>query len=347
MNSDVRLEDLPGHWFPHDEWTMVTGTGGMNNTTCFVELDDHKYVLRIYETHRDLAKIEFEHHVLLALARLKLPFRTPVPISLPSGETMIELTDGTRRLAALFSYTVGINPSWRSREQLEQVGLAVGQISAALRDLPSRLQPVYRPYYEIDQIHPRCTPEVIFDFFQNPPSNFQTWRPQLSEIEKRFRAFFDQIPKLQQLPHQLVHGDINASNMLVKDGGAIAAILDFEFVTWDLKVMELAVCVSDLIDPSAAEGEMWGRIEALFKGYRQAADLSEDEVRLLPLLIELRRLDVFVHFLGRYLDGVDQEDVLAGTIMSTVEKTRWLEQYGERVVNIWERIAVQIGQEHG
>jgi hypothetical protein len=53
---------------------------------------------------------------------------------------------------------------------------------------------------------------------------------------------------------------------------------------------------------------------------------------VLPLLIELRRLDVFIHFLGRYLDRVDAEAVLIDIIQSTYEKTKWLEENGARLL---------------
>jgi len=54
------------------------------------------------------------------------------------------------------------------------------------------------------------------------------------------------------LPHQLIHGDLNASNALADEAGRICAILDFEFVTYDLRVMEAAVFLSDMVRSSEA-----------------------------------------------------------------------------------------------
>ncbi len=42
---------------------------------------------------------------------------------------------------------------------------------------------------------------------------------------------------------QLIHGDLHYDNILCKEG-AVAGILDFEFVALDWRVMELAICLS-------------------------------------------------------------------------------------------------------
>ncbi|MBD0380261.1 phosphotransferase [Paenibacillus sedimenti] len=323
---------LPERWFPNQTWTLRTGEGGMNNTTRFVEVNGISYVLRVYETHRDLDKIHYEHAVLRALSAQKLPYRLPVPIQLPSGKTVVEVDSGQGKLAALFTFTDGCNPTWEHPWQMLPFGEAVGRLSQVLVTIQVGLKPVYPPYYEIEHIHPRCTPEAIDAFCMAPPEPFRALQSTLLYIRERFAAFYNEIPQLKKLPHQLVHGDINGSNMLIDEDGRIAAVLDFEFVTEDVRVMELAVCLSDLIDPALPEEELERRCSAFYKGYRAFIDLHEEELRLLPMLIELRRLDVFVHFLGRYLDGVDAQSVLVDIIHSTAEKVQWLQEHGSKLL---------------
>ncbi|MDG0789451.1 hypothetical protein OMP38_00235 [Cohnella ginsengisoli] len=53
------------------------------------------------------------------------------------------------------------------------------------------------------------------------------------------------------------------------------------------------------------------------KGFGDIAPLNGEEIDALPLLMRLRRLDVFVHFLGRYLSGVDDAAVLREQTMET------------------------------
>ncbi|KQX69100.1 phosphotransferase [Paenibacillus sp. Root444D2] len=333
-DQEEQLTSLPTYWFPTQTWSMRVGAGGMNNTTRFVEVEGTSYVLRLYETHRDMDKIMFEHSVLLALDKEKdkLPFRVPVPVELPTGGTVVRLDAREGKLAALFTYTDGCNPTWGNTQQLLQFGEAVGNLSSALAAISMELEPVYPPYYEIEHIHPRCTPDAIQKFCLHPPEPFRMQSDELSYIFGRFTAFYKAIPDLRKLPHQLVHGDINGSNMLVNADGQITAVLDFEFVTRDVRVMELAVCLSDLIDPTLPAEELRRNCTAFYQGYGQSIDLGEEEIALLPLLIELRRLDVFIHFLGRYLDGVDAQGVLVDIIHNTFDKTKWLQMNGSELV---------------
>ncbi|KRF31838.1 phosphotransferase [Paenibacillus sp. Soil787] len=333
-DQEEQLTSLPSYWFPAQTWSMRVGAGGMNNTTRFVDVEGTSYVLRLYETHRDMDKIIFEHSVLLALDKEidKLPFRVPVPVELPSGGTVVRLDAQEGKLAALFTFTDGCNPTWGNTHQLRQFGEAVGQLSSALAEISMEHKPVYPPYYEIEHIHPRCSPDAIHEFCLHPPEPFRQQRDELSYIFGRFAAFYKAIPALRELPHQLVHGDINGSNMLVDDDGQIVAVLDFEFVTLDVRVMELAVCLSDLIDITLPVEELRRNCKAFYEGYRQSIHLEEEEITLLPLLIELRRLDVFIHFLGRYLDGVDAQGVLVDIIHNTFDKTKWLQMNGSALV---------------
>lgn len=331
---EEQLALLPAYWFPGQAWTSRIGAGGMNNTTRFIDVAGTSYVLRLYETHRDIDKIIFEHRILLALNKRKnqLPYRIPAPIELPDGGTVVQLDDNQGKLAALFTFTDGINPTWVNAQQLLHYGEAVGQLSAVLGTIAVDLKPVYPPYYEIENIHPRCTPDAIREFCMHPPEPFSVQCEELLYIFERFSALYQAIPSLRKLPHQLVHGDINGSNMLVDEQGQITSVLDFEFITRDLRVMEMAVCLSDLIDPALPKADLKRNCAAFFKGYQQFVQLKEAEVQVLPLLIELRRLDVFIHFLGRYADGVDPQGVLIDIIQNTFVKTKWLHEHSNELV---------------
>ncbi|WP_079409018.1 phosphotransferase [Paenibacillus ferrarius] len=336
-DQEELLASLPANWFPGQKWTLRVGEGGMNNTTRFVDVNGTSYVLRLYETHRDMDKIKYEHAILLALAKHKaqLSYRIPVPIVLPEGGTIVQLEElegKGGKLAALFTFTDGCNPTWANTEQIKNFGQAVGQLSRVLAAISVDLAPVYPPYYEIENIHPRCTPEAIRAFCLQPSELFWAQKRQLSYIYERFAAFYQAIPDLRQKPHQLVHGDINGSNLLVDSEGKITAVLDFEFITMDVRVMELAVCLSDLIDPSMSGVELRSNCAAFYEGYSSFVQLEEDEIQLLPLLIELRRLDVFIHFLGRYIDGVDAQGVLIDIIDNTFAKTKWLQENAAELV---------------
>lgn len=93
--------------------TLRKRSGGWNNTTYFVESGERRAVLRIYDTHKDRNKIEFEHVVLQKLQALNLPFSTPAPILTAAGETIAQLGDGSGKFACLFAYIDGESPQRR------------------------------------------------------------------------------------------------------------------------------------------------------------------------------------------------------------------------------------------
>jgi homoserine kinase type II len=332
MNETSCMETALRRFFPDGYWSLRTGASGMNNTTRFVERDDGTYVLRVYETHRDAEKAIYEHQVLLAIHKLELPFRTPVPVYCSDGASVVRTDDG--KLAALFRYMPGRNPALHDVSSLRSFGRVTGQLTCALQRVHVEEQPMYRPYYEIDYTHPRCTPEIVAAFCNEAPAPFDVCADALHFVGEQLSAFRQQLPMLRELPHQLIHGDLNASNLLADQGGAITAVLDFEFVTQDLRVMELAVCLADFLDPDLEETLLWERAASFLEGYGSVTKLTSEEVRVVPLLVQLRRMDVFLHFLGRCLDGIDGADIVIGQIGQTHRMTIWLKAHAEKLTEL-------------
>lgn len=374
QQADIALKELAAHWLPDASIRLVEQAGGgKNNTTRIIDADGRRYVLRVYETHRDEAKLRFEHAVLLALAERRRgqaghreqavgaqlrgepaaagaqaqpPLHTPEPQRTPGGETVVRIGDtGTDagKLAALFGYSQGVNPALDSDRQLESLGRTAGLLGHMLLNvqpkLPRELAPAYRPYYEIEHTHPLCPPERVEAFCDAPPAPFGELADELRVVAEAYRRLRERLPALRLLPHQLVHGDLNASNVLAEEpGGDITTVLDFEFVTMDLRAMELAVCLSDVLQPEAEPAALWDRADALLRGYGGAGPrLTAEELDALPLLVELRRLDVFVHFLGRYWDEVDPAAALGDFVRGAAAHIRWLGAHAGRLQELCRR----------
>jgi homoserine kinase type II len=136
------------------------------------------------------------------------------------------------------------------------------------------------------------------------------------------------------MPHQLVHGDLNASNILVNQDGLVFAVLDFEFVTNDTRVMEAAVCLSDFIQPRQDDTRVWERVNAFLSGYGSIMKLTEIEINSLPDLVQLRSLDVFIHFLGRYWDGIDSAETVKKYIHKAATRVEWLNVNKDRLLTL-------------
>ncbi|MFJ5760252.1 phosphotransferase [Neobacillus sp. NPDC093182] len=322
VQNNIYIDEILAQYFPAGSWVTCVGQSGANNTTRFVRVDDEQFVLRVYETHQEVDKVKYEHAILAALAEMPLPFSIPKPIRTRDGITIVRTRDG--KIAGLFQYLDGVNPTLDELSEIQSYGRTAGLLSASLTHVQIQLRPAYRPYYEIESTHPSCSLQDVLSFCKNPPSEFAEQTKDLLVIYEQLTSFMEQVPTLRQLPHQLVHGDLNASNILVDEDGMVSAVLDFEFVTNDLRVMELAVCLSDFIQPSEEETITWAKILSLLSGYGQSLKLKEAEIEAVPVLIQLRSLDVFIHFLGRYLDQVSPIDIVKEYIQKCALRCNWI-----------------------
>ncbi|WP_433620149.1 phosphotransferase [Paenibacillus cellulositrophicus] len=296
----------------HSSWRgeITQGASGWNNTTRFIEGAEGRGVLRIYETHREIDKIRFEHAVLASLARDKLDFRTPVPIPALTGDTIIQLDDGSGRYACLFKYIDGIRPESTGFRAAYSFGEAAGCLSEALSRLVVAPSPAYRPYYELAHSYPGCSPERVGQFCIAPPEPFCGLEGPLRRIGEAHREVIRELEGLERLPHQLVHGDLNVSNLLVDADKPeqVTALLDFEFCTRDVRAMEPAVILPGLLGDDPDTG-MEAAVQ-FCRGFGSRVRLTPDEIRAIPVLMKLRNVDVFLHFMTRYEEGTDGPEVL-------------------------------------
>ncbi|MEO2204141.1 phosphotransferase [Paenibacillus pabuli] len=330
------IQEVISVFSPQSHWEAERGYGGMNNTTYMLKLDGERYVLRVYETHTDLVKIAFEHHVLSALRESDFELRVPAPVKAMkgNGHTFLSIHDtntGQNKIAAIFTYSAGKNPVLNTPDQLVELGHAAGLLSFALAGLEISLEPVYPPYYQIQQAYPLCPPDRLIQLCESPPGELQACAEEMQELLPVLPALFDALNGMDNLPHQLVHGDVNASNVLSDDDGRICAILDFEFATWDLRVMELAVPMSDLLTMDKSDEWMWDALEGLIRGFRKQVNLEPDELLAIPQLILLRSLDVVMHFISRMFQGTDEPDVAVNQIIKLRERILWMNRNEERL----------------
>ena len=188
----------------------------------------------------------------------------------------------------------------KDKKQFYSLGKAVGEITRELSQVKIEIQSSYQPCYELEKSYPTCPLKDVIDFCDNPPEDFKNERGILGGLKKYFIEFKDIIPILRELPHQFIHGDINSSNVLEDEKRNICAILDFEFTARDLRCMDLAICLSEAIANDEDDKVKFDNITNFMTGYKKFISLTDDEIKVMPYLIMLRRLDVIIHFLVLY-----------------------------------------------
>lgn len=328
----MRLEAIMNRYFPNWDGNIVEGSGGWNNTTYFIEHGIDRYVLRIY-AHSDQDSITFEHAVLEALQSKHLNFKVPAPVRTMTGESIVRVEDGSDdRYACLFTYIEGLRPEDGDDQSVFSFGESAAQLSIALATIHLNVKPVYRPYYELQHSYPECSREVVHHFCNHPPNDFADLQDALYTLGQAHDEICRQLSGLEKLPQQLVHGDLNFSNLLVdeSDPKSVIALLDFEFCTWDVRVMEPAVILSGLL---GMEGEREREaVEQFCKGYGSKIRFTEEELEATPVLMRLRKIDVFLHFMNRYFNGTDdlrvlrhQIQALAADLLRLDKESTWIE----------------------
>ncbi|MBQ4898337.1 MULTISPECIES: phosphotransferase [Paenibacillus] len=307
-------ESMVRQFWPGWKGPIKEGDSGWNNTTRYIENKGRNCVLRIYETHRDREKIEFEHEILARLQEIPLSFQVPFPVRTPEGDSIIRMEDGSGRFACLFEYIEGVRPQHEGFVAAHSFGQAAAELVEALKTVNTDLAPSYRPYYELHQSYPICDYETVRKFCEHPPEAFREQHDAILVLGEAYDKICDRLEDLRNLPHQLVHGDLNPSNLLVYEDHPeeIAALLDFEFCTRDVRAMEPAVVISDLL----GYGDKRENIRQFCEGFGKRLRLKTEEIANIPSLIRLRKVDVFLHFLSRYLKGTDGPAVLKSQVES-------------------------------
>ncbi|MFD3257588.1 phosphotransferase [Paenibacillus lentus] len=320
------LKSILNHYPLEYSGDIRQGASGWNNTTYFIEGSLHRSVLRIYETHRDIEKIRFEHAVLQALNQLAMSFSVPLPIQTMTGETMVQLEDGSGRYACMFEYIEGMRSEGESGRAAFSFGEAAGELLSCLAEVEPGVQPAYRPYYELPQSYPSCSREIVLKFCGQPPEPFKDLQESLSELGQAYTGMLQQLNGLGKLPQQLIHGDLNYSNLLIDshDPAQVTALLDFEFCTKDVRAMEPAVIISGLLGQGNDEGREAVRL--FCRGFGGRIRLTPEEVEAIPVLMRLRQIDVFLHFMSRFLNGIDGAEVLRKQVGYISSELRQLER---------------------
>ncbi|MFC4322873.1 phosphotransferase [Litchfieldia salsa] len=338
-NHTINYTFLSEYFDEDNKLEIYSGKSGYNNTTRYLNYKGEKFILRIYDTHKDELKVKFEHEVLLKLNQIKgLPFSIPKPLFTKDGHSFVRLKDSSDKIACIYHFIEGVNPDNLEGKAMELYGEQTGFLLNVLKTIQLKQPVTYRPYYEIEYSHPKCQIDEVVEWCSNPPSEFHEDLHTLRDISEQLYQFNQYVPKLKKLPHQLIHGDLNESNILTNTDGMLKAILDFEFVTYDLRVMEVAVCISEIIIKESDERILWNQLTSYISGISSMLQFTKDELNALPILIQLRRLDVFLHFLGRYLDSIDDSRVLKEQICKIGISLNWINLNGEKLIHCWNSV---------
>ena len=239
-------------------------------------------VLRLHRPgYHTQQEIESELAWIIALRRDRI-VKTPEPLAVKDGRYLASFEmEGKRRFVVAFAFMTGVEPS--PSEKLSSGFEKLGAISARLH---RHVRSWKRPTSFVRKIW-------NFETTVGPKPHWGDWRdaPKLSKdgvrlLEKTCQELKRQLNVFGEGPDRfgLIHADLRLANLLVE--GDRLGIIDFDDCGFGWFGYDFAAAVSFFEhEPIITELE-----EAWIRGYRSVAPFSEENARMLPTFVMLRRL---------------------------------------------------------
>lgn len=242
--------------------------------------DGRGFVLKIANAAEDPAVVDFQARALLHVAARDPG--CPVPRLWPARNGAPAVTmfgpDGVPHTVWMQSLLPGVAMAEgpRSGAQRREAGAALARLGAALADFR---HPAARHYLVWDLRHAADLRPLV-----GAIDDGET-RRRVSAVLERFTA--ELRPALEMLRTQVVHNDLNPSNILVDpaDPDRITGLFDFGDLVETELVNDVAVAAAYQV---ASEGDPLDGVAEFLAGYAGRRPLAEAEARLLPDLVAVR-----------------------------------------------------------
>lgn len=319
-----------------EQWSFLSKAAfeptkqGSSHAIYFVRTSDNRFVLKFYAATTETAQIYYEHSLLAFLQSTPLPFAIPVPIRTVSGETFVAVeVEGRFLNAALMPRLVGQLMSRRNLNQIQAAGFALAKLHDELAKFDSQGQLASLPFWgALERIHPQIS---------NPLTV-----PRLLGLELKDQRRFGQLlheaiesaPHLYtKLPIQTIHADYITPNILV-DGDRIVGILDFEFATRDLRLLDYFSSLDEFASFPWKESQFEDIVMAFSAGYRACSSLTVAEMEAAIAVWKLQRVSSLVYWTGWLLEGKSNRQKIVDAVMETLRFETWLEFNQNRLLEV-------------
>ncbi|MCP3973794.1 MAG: aminotransferase class III-fold pyridoxal phosphate-dependent enzyme [bacterium] len=244
---------------------------GEVDTNFRIQSGDESYVLKISPEETSQSMLSARQFAMTRLGSAGLPYRFPG--SPPGGDDIITLPEGGSATMATWIDGVPFADAGRPIELAQDIGLLAGSV---VRTLEGFAHPALHRHSDWDLA---VAPTVLREL--GPQVRNPADRELIDDILDRLIV---QMPKLQQLPKQVIHGDINDLNVLVADD-EVAGLIDFGDLIYSWRIAEVAIaCAYAMLgqdDPIAVAMDV-------VTGYSEIAHVTEVEAELVYDLIRAR-----------------------------------------------------------
>lgn len=310
--------------------STISAYRGFVNETAFVQTDTGKFVVRRNHRHQHEASLRYRHRLIAHLQEQQVP--APVIISTRDGDTLLELDN---RFYEVMEFVQGEAFNREVPTQIMSVGATLARYHAAVKDFsapPESEDLRYAPQSLLGLTEVLIRRDVMGDMVDTLNwYDGRAARLRKSLTDTKYRA----------LPHLVIHGDIHRDNLLFAQNDVVA-LIDYDQIAWDTPVADLAdalVAFASVDKPSATT---WGvfngpldeeRAALLIEGYASVARLSDEEIRALPVLLEVLWLKAEMGRVLSTMDGAPEYHL--AVLDQGLALSYWLNERRDALVERW------------
>jgi homoserine kinase type II len=334
QNLQLSMQDvveLLGAWSFLGNLTVQPTNQGTVNTTFFVETQAGNFVLKLYNDTITNAQIKYEHSLLAHLKSCNLSFAVPAPIATLLGETFILVNQNNSLLrVALLPFISGQSAERKNLAHTYAVGQVLGELHHALAEFDSKGEMAQLPAWgDLFHIHPLVTDPLVALQSLKLPLKEQQY------IIKFLTKIIEAAPNLyKMLPVQTTHADYLSPNILLI-GNRVVGVLDFEFATLDLRLMDFVAALDHFARFSWQETPHWEFVETFSAGYSKHISLISAEVEALALVWRLQRASCIIYWTGWFLEGKATRQSVIDAVTNTILLEEWFEKNTTKIAAVF------------
>ena len=252
-----------------------------DDTFRVITSDRQKFVLKIANPDEPTEEIDFQHGILRHVEMRDRTLPIPRIIHTRDGADMFQITDvdGALRNVRMLSFIDGTPLDETRTNQRERV--EIGKMLARLRyGTEGFSHPAEERNYAWD-VQNLLTLEHLLDEVVDPDQ-----RHSLSQGLERFRMIEPQLRKCRQ---QVLHNDFSKSNIIVDhdDPEFVKGIIDFGDSVKTAIAVDVATALLNQL-PETPNDDLFYRGRDIMEGYLGIAELTDEELALIPHLVMAR-----------------------------------------------------------
>lgn len=319
-----------------EEWSSISGVTleptnrqGASNTTYIINSPAGKFILKLYGDSTLTTQIQYEHSLLAYLQQVDLSFAVPAPLQALSGETLVwSNRNDTPLRVALLPFLPGQPAERQNLRHTRAAGQALGELHRTLAGFDPKGQLAQLPSWgDLYHIHPLVADPLEVTQLLGLTSN------QEAHLIKTLTEVISASPYLYKtLPVQTIHADYLSANILLEDD-QVVGILDFEFATIDLQLMDYICGLDHFTSFPWQELPRWEFIQAFSAGYRENILLTPLEVEAITTAWRLQWASSIVYWTGWLREGKGSQQSALDAVAKLLLLEEWFEDKATALLN--------------